>query len=63
MTPAPPPLSEQVVVLTRASSGIGLVTARRAPQRGARVVAAARNGEAPETLVREIESAAARPSR
>ena len=37
------PLREQVVVITGASSGIGLVTARRAAARGARVVLAARN--------------------
>jgi short-subunit dehydrogenase len=37
------PLDEQVIVITGASSGIGLVTARQAAQRGARVVLAARN--------------------
>jgi NAD(P)-dependent dehydrogenase (short-subunit alcohol dehydrogenase family) len=37
------PLDEQVIVITGASSGIGLVTARHAAQRGARVVLAARN--------------------
>jgi NAD(P)-dependent dehydrogenase (short-subunit alcohol dehydrogenase family) len=37
------PLAEQVVVITGASSGIGLVTARRAAAAGARVVLAARN--------------------
>jgi NAD(P)-dependent dehydrogenase (short-subunit alcohol dehydrogenase family) len=37
------PLSEQTMVITGASSGIGLVTARRAANRGARVVLAARN--------------------
>jgi NAD(P)-dependent dehydrogenase (short-subunit alcohol dehydrogenase family) len=37
------PLGEQVVVITGASSGIGLVTARHAAQRGACVVLAARN--------------------
>src|SRR5690606_10586032 len=36
-------LSEQVVVITGASSGIGLVTAKMAAERGARVVLAARN--------------------
>ena len=37
------PLREQVIVITGASSGIGLVTAKRAASRGARVVLAARN--------------------
>ena len=37
------PLSEQVIVITGASSGIGLVTARCAAAAGARVVLAARN--------------------
>lgn len=37
------PVSDQVMVITGASSGIGLVTAKRAAQRGARVVLAARN--------------------
>jgi NAD(P)-dependent dehydrogenase (short-subunit alcohol dehydrogenase family) len=37
------PLREQVMVITGASSGIGLVTAKRAASRGARVVLAARN--------------------
>jgi NAD(P)-dependent dehydrogenase (short-subunit alcohol dehydrogenase family) len=37
------PLSEQVMVITGASSGIGLVTAKQAAERGACVVLAARN--------------------
>ena len=37
------PLREQSVVITGASSGIGLVTAKRAAKAGARVVLAARN--------------------
>src|SRR5688572_21975208 len=37
------PLSEQVIVITGASSGIGLVTAKAAARAGARVVLAARN--------------------
>lgn len=39
----PNPMEEQVVVITGASSGIGLVTATEAARRGARVVLAARN--------------------
>jgi NAD(P)-dependent dehydrogenase (short-subunit alcohol dehydrogenase family) len=52
----PKPLLEQVVVVTGASSGIGLCTARYLAERGARVVVTARNREALEGLVREIES-------
>jgi short-subunit dehydrogenase len=37
------PLDEQVMVITGASSGIGLVTAKNAARRGVRVVLAARN--------------------
>lgn len=37
------PLNQQVIVITGASSGIGLATARRAAERGARVVMASRD--------------------
>src|SRR5690349_19169360 len=50
-------LETQVVVITGASSGIGLVTARMAAQRGAKLVLAARNKEALEKLTDEINSA------
>ena len=40
------PVSEQVIVITGGSSGIGLATAEMAAERGARVVIAARNAEA-----------------
>lgn len=48
------PLSEQTIVLTGASSGIGLVTARMAARRGARLVLAARSSEELDRLVEEI---------
>jgi short-subunit dehydrogenase len=50
-------LNEQVLVLTGASSGIGLVTARMAARRGARLVLAARNEEALRRLAEEINAA------
>jgi short-subunit dehydrogenase len=50
------PLNEQVVVLTGATSGIGLCTARMAAGRGAKLVLAARNSYALERLVDEIDS-------
>ena len=50
------PLSEQVVVVTGASSGIGRAIARAAGERGARVVVSARNGDALAAAVGEIEA-------
>ncbi len=47
-------ISEQVVVITGASSGIGLITARKMAQKGAKLVLAARSGQALEQLVAEI---------
>ena len=47
-------LADQVVVITGATSGIGLSTARMAARRGARLVVSARNGEALEELAEEI---------
>jgi len=49
-------LAEQIVVITGASSGIGLVTARLAASRGARVVLNARNEEALQRIKDEINS-------
>ncbi|GEP06365.1 SDR family oxidoreductase [Methylobacterium oxalidis] len=49
------PLNQQVIVVTGASSGIGLATARMSAGRGARVVLAARNGEALDAVRAEIE--------
>ncbi len=48
------PLREQVIVITGASSGIGLVTAKQAAERGARVVLAARNSNDLERAVEDI---------
>jgi short-subunit dehydrogenase len=48
------PLNEQVIVITGASSGIGLATARSAAERGARVVLVARSGETLDEIVRQI---------
>ena len=47
-------LSGQVVVITGATSGIGLVTARRAAQRGARLVLAARTEPALKQIAAEL---------
>ena len=47
---------EQVIVITGASSGIGLATARRAAHEGARLVLAARNAQALEELSRELQA-------
>lgn len=56
--PAPKlkPLSEQVIVITGATSGIGLATARMAADRGAAVVIAARNEDALNALAAEIRA-------
>jgi short-subunit dehydrogenase len=50
-------INEQVIVITGASSGIGLVTARAAAARGARLVLAARSEQALRQLVDEIAQA------
>ena len=49
------PLSEQVVVVTGASSGLGRAIARLAGERGAKVVVTARNRNALDNCVDEIE--------
>jgi short-subunit dehydrogenase len=51
----PRALSEQVVVLTGASSGVGRETALQLAEHGGTVVAAARNAEALDTLTAEVE--------
>lgn len=48
------PLNEQVIVITGASSGIGLTTARMAVRRGARVVLAARSEAALPQICEEL---------
>jgi len=50
-------LGEQVLVITGASSGIGLVTAREAARRGAKLVLVARGEDALRRLADEINSA------
>lgn len=50
------PLNEQTIVITGASSGIGLVTARMAAKEGARLVLAARNEGALSHLCSELRS-------
>jgi short-subunit dehydrogenase len=49
-------VADQVIVITGASSGIGLVTAKMAARLGARVVLAARNERALERAVQAIEA-------
>src|SRR5829696_5864649 len=49
-------LSDQVIVITGASSGIGLVTARMAAKHGARLVLNARNEEALQLVCDEINA-------
>jgi NAD(P)-dependent dehydrogenase (short-subunit alcohol dehydrogenase family) len=50
------PLSKQTIVVVGASSGMGRATALEAARRGARVVVAARNAAALESLVQKIVS-------
>ena len=54
MKPSLKPLADQTIVITGASSGIGLATARAAAARGARVVLAARSEGALGQLAEEI---------
>jgi NAD(P)-dependent dehydrogenase (short-subunit alcohol dehydrogenase family) len=51
------PIGDQVVVVTGASSGLGRAVARLAGLRGARVVVTARNAEALDACVQEVEAA------
>ncbi len=52
----PKPLGSQIIVVTGASSGIGLATARLAASRGAKVVLAARDGVVLARVQAEIEA-------
>jgi NAD(P)-dependent dehydrogenase (short-subunit alcohol dehydrogenase family) len=54
------PIDEQVLVITGASSGIGLVTAKQAARHGARVVLAARNESALTEAVEDIRRSGGR---
>jgi NAD(P)-dependent dehydrogenase (short-subunit alcohol dehydrogenase family) len=55
MTTTLKPLAEQVIVITGATSGIGLATARLAVERGARVVANGRTAGALEQLEHQLD--------
>ncbi len=57
MKPALKPLSEQVIVITGASSGIGLATARMAAERGAKVLLVARDEAQLRASVADITAA------
>ena len=50
------PLAEQVIVITGASSGIGLATAKMAAEKGAKVVLAARNEDALRMITEEMSA-------
>ncbi|HKR21708.1 MAG TPA: SDR family NAD(P)-dependent oxidoreductase, partial [Pyrinomonadaceae bacterium] len=52
-------LEDQVIVITGASSGIGLVTARMAAKRGAKLVLVARAEDALKTLTEELKASGA----
>ncbi|MET5012351.1 SDR family NAD(P)-dependent oxidoreductase, partial [Burkholderia pseudomallei] len=54
------PLDQQVIVITGASSGIGLATARKAAKAGASVVLSSRNEDALRTICEEIAAAGGR---
>lgn len=54
------PLSDQTILITGATSGIGLTTAREAARRGANVMLVARNDGALRELAKEINSTGGR---
>jgi short-subunit dehydrogenase len=51
------PIDQQIIVITGASSGIGLATAEMAAKKGARVVLSSRNRDALKSCVEKIEAA------
>ena len=55
-TPDLRPLHQQVIVITGASSGIGLATARMAAKAGASVLLAARNEETLRRITSELRA-------
>ena len=55
MAPRLKPIHQQVLVITGASSGIGLATAQLAAERGAKLVLVARSGETLKALCEQIE--------
>ncbi len=56
MPASPRPIDQQVIVITGASSGIGLRTAQLAVERGARVVIAARSDETLDQIAADLSS-------
>ena len=53
-------IADQIIVITGASSGIGLATAREAIRRGAAAVLAARNSDALEQIAKELRAGGGR---
>ncbi len=56
MSPALKPLTGQTLVITGATSGIGLATARRAAERGAKLLLVSRNEQALRALCEELKA-------
>ena len=56
-------IEDQVIVITGASSGIGLATAETAAKRGAKVVLAARSEEALAEITQGLNAAGGQASR
>ena len=50
------PINQQVIVITGASSGIGLATALEAAKRGARLVLSSRSDDTLQQVVEQINS-------